>query len=368
MFDEILLHMTQAALSSGWPLFGLSHSCSFLSPHSIRAFHVQQPRLVILQEGLFKLGRLAAHQSLLGPGGGWRWMKSAKKKVCAAWRYSLVRHWGSMAQVCEDWITSEIGHILPGLKSGMWFQEALPLRAALQNWLEADAGEELLKLGAISYGLHEMKEDLIRFVHPVLEHVWWKPRLEWETCLSPVSLSHWGHCFQSELACQPHDYGAVWSPCPSSVKTNQVRQQVVFLQYPPSRFVSDMSREKLQIFTVEYRLVPFMDVYQSQKERQRVAIVTSHIQFSESNGHLESIWASLGKHGKLVMSSTFCFGTREPILLKTGLCIFSDTPAEEQLPRPEWWQVGFCPSKRVLGMLQAMARSDRVFLKKMWWC
>lgn len=227
MFDEILLHMTQAALSSGWPLFGLSHSCSSLSPHSIRAFHVQQPRLVILQEGLFKLGRLAAHQSLLGPGGGWRWMKSAKKKVCAAWRYSLVRHWGSMAQVCEDWITSEIGHILPGLKSGMWFQEALPLRAALQNWLEADAGEELLKLGAISYGLHEMKEDLIRFVHPVLEHVWWKPRLEWETCLSPVSLSHWGHCCQSELACQPHDYGAVWSPCPSSVKTNQVRQQSV---------------------------------------------------------------------------------------------------------------------------------------------
>ena len=53
----------------------------------------------------------------------------------------------------------------------MWFQEALPLRAALQNWLEADAGEELLKLGAISYGLHERKEDLIRFVHPVLEHV-----------------------------------------------------------------------------------------------------------------------------------------------------------------------------------------------------
>eukprot|EP00435_Cladocopium_sp_Y103_P071738 s412_g38.t1 len=71
----------EAALSSGWPLFGL---------------------LVILQEGLFKLGRLAAHQS-----------------------YSLVRHWGSMAQVCE---------------------EALPLRATLQNWLEADAGEELLPL------------------------------------------------------------------------------------------------------------------------------------------------------------------------------------------------------------------------------
>lgn len=61
--------------------------------------------------------------------------------------------------------------MLPGLKSGMWFQEALPLRAALQNWLEADAGEELLKLGAISYGLHEMKDDLIRFVHPVLENV-----------------------------------------------------------------------------------------------------------------------------------------------------------------------------------------------------
>ena len=70
---------------------------------------------------------------------------------------------------------------------------------------------------------------------------------------------------------------------------------------------------------VEYRLVPFMDVYQSQKERQRVAIVTSHIlQFSESNGHLESIWASLGKNGKLVMSSTFCFGTREPILPRSN--------------------------------------------------
>ena len=35
-------------------------------------------------------------------------------------------------------------------------------------------------------------------------------------------------------------------------------------------------------------------------------------------------------------------------------------PAEEQLPRPEWWQAGSCPSNRVLGMPQAMTRSDRL--------
>ena len=115
MFDEILLHMTQAALSSGWPLFGLSHSCSSLSPHSIRAFHVQQPRLVILQEGLFKLGRLAAHQSLLGPGGGWRWMKSAKKRfvlpggivlcgIGAAWlRFARTESRPKLDTFCLDW-------------------------------------------------------------------------------------------------------------------------------------------------------------------------------------------------------------------------------------------------------------------------
>eukprot|EP00434_Breviolum_minutum_P008906 symbB.v1.2.007853.t1/scaffold448.1/size203282/5 len=71
----------EAALSSGWPLFGL---------------------LVILQEGLFQLGRLAAHQS-----------------------YTLVRHWGTMAKVCE---------------------EALPLHASLQNWLEDESDELLPRL------------------------------------------------------------------------------------------------------------------------------------------------------------------------------------------------------------------------------
>lgn len=50
----------------------------------------------------------------------------------------------------------------------------------------------------------------------------------------------------------------------------------VFLQHPPSRFVSDMSREKLQIFTVEYRLVPFMDVY-------RVSVTERETESSDSD-------------------------------------------------------------------------------------
>ncbi|CAE7943803.1 COX10 [Symbiodinium sp. KB8] len=61
----------EAVLSSGWPLFGL---------------------LAILQEGLFGLGRLAAQTQ------------------------SLIRHWGTMAEVC---------------------QEAWPLHTALQTWLDA---------------------------------------------------------------------------------------------------------------------------------------------------------------------------------------------------------------------------------------
>ncbi|CAJ1437140.1 unnamed protein product [Effrenium voratum] len=73
----------EAVLSSGWPLFGM---------------------LVILQEGLFRLGRLAAHQSR-----------------------SLLGHWGDMATVC---------------------QEALPLHGFLMAWLntESEPGAAFLPL------------------------------------------------------------------------------------------------------------------------------------------------------------------------------------------------------------------------------
>ncbi|CAE7772746.1 COX10 [Symbiodinium sp. CCMP2456] len=67
----------EAVLSSGWPLFGL---------------------LAILQEGLFGLGRLAAQTQ------------------------SLIRHWGTMAEVCK---------------------EAWPLHTALQTWLDAVPAPEV---------------------------------------------------------------------------------------------------------------------------------------------------------------------------------------------------------------------------------
>ncbi|CAK9069583.1 unnamed protein product [Durusdinium trenchii] len=80
---QVRIPSFEAVLSSGWPLFGL---------------------LVILQEGLFQLGRLAAQQSV-----------------------QMLRHWGTMAKVCE---------------------EALPLHAALNAWLYTDVpGGDLLSLG-----------------------------------------------------------------------------------------------------------------------------------------------------------------------------------------------------------------------------
>ncbi|CAK9095360.1 Methyltransf_21 domain-containing protein [Durusdinium trenchii] len=79
---QVRIPSFEAVLSSGWPLFGL---------------------LVILQEGLFQLGRLAAQQSV-----------------------QMLRHWGTMAKVCE---------------------EALPLHAALNAWLYTDVpGGDLLPL------------------------------------------------------------------------------------------------------------------------------------------------------------------------------------------------------------------------------
>lgn len=89
-------------------------------------------RLVILQEGLFQLGRLAAHQSLLSRSCQQKSESTRGLPAVSCYpihltpleRYTLVRHWGTMAKVCE---------------------EALPLHASLQNWLEDDT-HELLKL------------------------------------------------------------------------------------------------------------------------------------------------------------------------------------------------------------------------------